>query len=72
LGSVFTKILSKVYLKKEFSVINDEIDHLEIALNVSSLVTITDLMGNITFVNQKFCNLSKYSKDELIGKTTEF
>lgn len=65
---VFTKILSRVYQKKEFSVSNDEIDNLEIALNASSLVTITDLNGNITFVNQKFCNLSQYSKNELIGK----
>ena len=68
MNSVFTKILSRVYQKKEFAVSNDEIDNLEIALNASSLVTITDLRGNITFVNQKFCNLSKYSKDELIGK----
>lgn len=68
MSSVFTKILSMIYQKKEFSASNDEIDNLEIALNASSLVTITDLRGNITFVNQKFCNLSKYSKDELIGK----
>ena len=58
--------------KKESSASNDEIDNLEIALNAFSLVTITDLRGNITFVNQKFCNLSKYSKDELIGKNHQF
>ena len=72
LNSVFTKMFSRVYQKKEFSESHDGIDNLEIALNASSLVTITDLKGNITFVNQKFCNLSQYSKDELIGKTIEF
>jgi PAS domain S-box-containing protein len=66
--SVFTKMFSKVYQKNRLDEASDEIDNLEIALNASSLVTITDLKGNITFVNQKFCNLSKYSKDELIGK----
>ena len=28
----------------------------------------TDLDGNITFVNRKFCEISGYSVDELIGK----
>jgi len=65
-------MFSRTHQKKEFSVSYDEIDNLEIALNASSLVTITDLKGNITFVNQKFCNLSKYSKDELIGKNHRF
>ena len=66
--SVFTKMISKVYQKNKFKESSDEIDNLEIALNASSLISITDLKGNVTFVNQKFCTLSKYSKDELIGK----
>lgn len=38
------------------------------ALDKSTTVTITDKNGIITSVNEKFCQLSKYSKDELIGK----
>jgi len=68
LTSVFHKMLSKVSRKNQLEEASDEIDNLEIALNASSLVTISDLNGNITFANQKFCSLSKYSKDELIGK----
>ena len=33
------------------------------------ILSITDSEGNIAYVSRGFCNLSKYSEDELIGKT---
>ena len=38
------------------------------ALNNTALVAITDVNGTITFANDKFCEISKYSREELIGQ----
>jgi PAS domain S-box-containing protein len=39
------------------------------ALNESAIVAKTDAKGRIIFANDKFCKVSGYSQDELIGKT---
>lgn len=38
------------------------------ALNSSAIVAITNAAGEITHVNDKICEISKYRKDELLGK----
>ena len=38
------------------------------ALEESSIVSMIDKNGKITYVNDKFCKVSKYSKEELIGQ----
>lgn len=45
-----------------------ELKDVNFALNESSIVAITDRRGRIQFTNDKFCEVSKYTKEELIGQ----
>lgn len=38
------------------------------AIEKSNIISKTDINGIITFVNEEFCNISGYTKDELIGQ----
>jgi len=44
------------------------VDEYKKAVDEANIVTKTDLKGIITFVNDKFCEISGYTKEELVGK----
>jgi diguanylate cyclase (GGDEF)-like protein/PAS domain S-box-containing protein len=59
------RLRTEVALQQSFR----ELADMKFALDQSSIVAITDARGIITEVNDKFCELSQYSRDELIGQS---
>jgi PAS domain S-box-containing protein len=69
----------EIIRRKEAEVIKDktvydlslrekELRDYKYALDISSIVSITDVDGHLTFVNENFCKISKYTDKELLGQ----
>lgn len=62
-------ITNNVHTEEKYKETLANLHNIENALDQSTVVAITNQKGIITYVNDKFCALSKYSAEELIGKT---
>jgi PAS domain S-box-containing protein len=68
----FAQMLSSLYSfgysVKESNKLSHEIIENEKFLDASSIISVADEKGKITYVNQRFTDVSGYSLDEVIGK----
>ena len=65
LGSVLVRLQSTSRNLRETL---GDLEFRKLALNEHAIVSIADIKGNIIYVNDKFCETSQYTRDELIGK----
>lgn len=67
--TVFRDITAYKQSKNEMEHIYKELNDIKAALDRSSIVEIANNDGVIQYVNDRFCELAKYHKEELLGKT---
>lgn len=53
---------------KKLKDVMKKLSDVKYALDQSAIVAITDNRGKITYVNEQFCKLSKFTREELLGK----
>lgn len=68
LEMILNKYISRILLQKKFKSEHKLLEEYKGAIDVSASVSKTDTRGIITYVNDAFCTMSGYSREELVGK----
>lgn len=58
---------SSTLITRRLAASDNKLRDINLALNESSIVAFTDIKGNIMYVNDKFVDISKFEREELIG-----
>ncbi|MFZ7944406.1 MULTISPECIES: PAS domain S-box protein [Bacillaceae] len=61
-------IISSTLISKQLAAADTNLKDIKSALDAAAIVAITDPQGTIIYVNDKFEEISKYKKEEIIGK----
>ncbi len=65
---MLSKESDKLSLFKYLEGVFNDLEQQKIALDKSAIVAFTDTKGDITYVNDKFCEISQYAREELMGQ----
>jgi len=66
--NILDKSIAKIKLQEEIKENLNLLHQYQEATDKSSIISKTDVHGNITYVNDEFCKISGYTREELIGK----
>lgn len=65
--NAISEVYESIRIKKELTEHKSLLEEYKKAVDVSNIVSKTDINGVITYVNEEFCRISGYTKDELLG-----
>ena len=68
-SKVTRDITERKRAEEELRKLVKDLSDVKFALDRSAILAVTDARGTITDINDKFCQISKYPREELIGQT---